>query len=55
MRQVRRNKGIWVWKRAAASLSKHLKDFYMDEEVDRSCKGPGGKWRIDTLLGERAI
>lgn len=43
VRQVRRNKGIRVWRRAAASLSKHLKDFYVDKEVGLvGVRGTGG-------------
>lgn len=29
----RRNKDIWVWRGAAAFLFKHLKDYYVDEEI----------------------
>lgn len=47
----RRNKDIWVWRGAAAFLFKHLKDYYVNEEI-----GPVGGRRSGTIfLGKRVI
>lgn len=47
----RRNKDIWVQRGAASFLFKHLKDYYVNKEIDRSCRRQKG-W--DYLSGEKS-